>query len=47
MSKKEKKSIEELRRDNKALDKADMDKVKGGKRGGFWTRRNCGGVTPE
>ncbi len=47
MSKKEKKSIEELKRDNKVLDKQDMDKVKGGRKGGFWTRRNCSDVTPE
>ncbi|MEL6141830.1 MAG: hypothetical protein AAFU67_09460 [Bacteroidota bacterium] len=47
MSKKGKKTIDELRRDRKVLDKKDMVKVKGGKRGSWWYRRVCGDITPQ
>jgi len=47
MSKKGKKTIEELRAERKVLDKKDMDKVKGGKRGSWSNRRACGDITPQ
>ena len=46
MSKKTKKTIDELKRDHKPLDKKQMDQVKGGKRRG-WIRRVCSAITPQ
>ncbi|MGB3546443.1 MAG: hypothetical protein WBA17_05685 [Saprospiraceae bacterium] len=42
-----KKSIDELKKSNKTLDKKKMDKVKGGKRRDGWGRRGCGNITPQ
>ena len=49
MAQKGKKTIEELKRDQKdqILDRDDMDQVKGGKRRGSWLRRVCGGIMPQ
>lgn len=47
MSNKGKKTIDELRRDNKPIDKKDLANVKGGKRGSWLMRRLLGDVTPQ
>jgi len=49
MSKNGKKTIEELKRDqkDKILDRKSMDQVIGGKRRGSWLRRVCGGIMPQ
>jgi hypothetical protein len=49
MSQNGKKTIEELKRDqkDKILDRKSMDQVTGGKRRGSWLRRVCGGIMPQ
>jgi len=50
MSNNGKKTIEELKRDqkDKIMDRKSMDKVVGGKkRRGSWLRRVCGGIMPQ
>lgn len=49
MSQNGKKTIEELKRDqkDKILDRQSMDQVTGGKRRGSWLRRVCGGIMPQ
>jgi hypothetical protein len=44
---KEKKSIEDLKKGQKPLDKKDMKKVTGGKRKRRWGGRGCGGIVPQ
>lgn len=44
---KEKKSIEDLKKDQKTLDKKEMKKVTGGKRKRLWGGRGCGGIVPQ
>jgi hypothetical protein len=44
---KEKKSIEDLKKNQKPLDKKDMKKVTGGKRKRRWGGRGCGGIVPQ
>lgn len=47
MSNNGKKSIEELKRDRKVLDRKAMDSVKGGKRRGSLLRRLSGNIIPQ
>ena len=50
MSQNGKKTIEELKRDqkDKVLDRKSMDQVVGGKsRSASWLRRVCGGILPQ